>query len=353
MNDENQTWIDLPRRRGFFRWIVALAEVMVVFFFVSQLGQKLYRWTELPFADDFLFVEDADPDFLAAIPFELSYDAATFGLVIMAVLLTGIVRGRTSLISYGFYREPGRFWELLRLGVMAGAAIYCIPNLLKVIDHYVADIGPGTSFWKLQAQVSWGWEYWLFMAVAGFLVIPIIEEFLVRGYLLGRLNENFRPGEAIIISAFLFSSAHLQYLKPDVLSIGSSIGIVLNSLLLGYIVYRTGSILPGMIAHMFVNLPATPGWKVLGIVAAAVCLGYFHRRVSKFVREWLSLTVQRTDLKTIAIALVFVFITARAVTGKLPYADVWYGICIALFVCSLLMRSTWGNQRVSTKVDSP
>jgi membrane protease YdiL (CAAX protease family) len=353
MTNENRTWINLPRRRSFFQWIVALAEVMVVFFFVPQLGQKLYRWTELPFADDFLFVADGEPDFVTAIPYELSYYAATFGLVVMATLLIGIVRRRTSPISYGLYREPGRFREVLRLGVFAGAAIYCIPNLLKVIDYYVADIGPGTAFWNLQAQVSWGWEYWLLMAVSGFLVIPVIEEFLVRGYLLGRLNENFRPGEAIIISAFLFSSAHLQYLKPDILSIGSSIGIVLNSMLLGYIVYRTGSILPVMIAHMIVNLPATPGWKVFGIATAVVCLGCFHRRVSKFVKEWLGMTRQGTDLKTIGIALVFVFITARAVTGKLPYADAWYGVCITLFVCSLLMRSTWKNGRVNTNMDSP
>ena len=41
----------------------------------------------------------------------------------------------------------------------------------------------------------------------GYALVPLYEEFLLRGYMLGRLNENFRPGEAVILIAFLFGFA--------------------------------------------------------------------------------------------------------------------------------------------------
>ncbi|MCF0208617.1 MAG: CPBP family intramembrane metalloprotease, partial [Bacteroidaceae bacterium] len=84
----------------------------------------------------------------------------------------------------------------------------------------------------------------------GFIVIailvPLAEEIVFRGSVL-RVFLNFnRPWLAIVISAMLFGLVHgntAQFIHATLLGI-----------LLGYVYYKTGSILPGVFLHFINNL---------------------------------------------------------------------------------------------------
>ena len=78
---------------------------------------------------------------------------------------------------------------------------------------------------------------------------PIAEELLFRGAVLGSLLEwrpiRSMPWMAILLSAALFALAHMNPAQmPGTIAIG---------LLYGWLVYRTGSLLPGLIGHTFNN----------------------------------------------------------------------------------------------------
>ena len=99
-----------------------------------------------------------------------------------------------------------------------------------------------------------------FYSVQGVFAIgilgPIAEELLFRGVVLDSLLHwdriEGRPWLAIILSAVLFSLAHMNPAQlPATLSMG---------LFFGWLCYRTGSLLPGIVLHVFNNsLPCIAG----------------------------------------------------------------------------------------------
>jgi membrane protease YdiL (CAAX protease family) len=86
--------------------------------------------------------------------------------------------------------------------------------------------------------------------VAALGVVPaLVEELFFRGLLLGTLLRHMRPRNAIVTSALLFGFFHLvdQVLLERVI-ISTLLGLVL-----GWLAWRTGSIVPGMILHALHN----------------------------------------------------------------------------------------------------
>ena len=86
-----------------------------------------------------------------------------------------------------------------------------------------------------------------YLAIA--MAAPVAEEVLFRGAILRALLQGGqRPWVAIAISAILFAIGHLNPAQmPHAFLIG---------LLLGWMYYRTGSILPGILFHLVNNTVA-------------------------------------------------------------------------------------------------
>jgi membrane protease YdiL (CAAX protease family) len=95
---------------------------------------------------------------------------------------------------------------------------------------------------------------WGYFAVG--LFAPIAEEFVFRGAALrSLLNGTRKPWVAIILSALLFSLAHLNPAQM--------LHAFLVGLLLGWMYWRTGSIIPGIVYHWVNNTVAYVGENLL------------------------------------------------------------------------------------------
>lgn len=81
-----------------------------------------------------------------------------------------------------------------------------------------------------------------FMAI---VAAPILEEILCRGIILKGLLKNYSPYKAILISAIFFSVMHLNPWQ--------SIPAFFYGLFLGWIYFKTQSVIPGMIFHATLN----------------------------------------------------------------------------------------------------
>lgn len=93
------------------------------------------------------------------------------------------------------------------------------------------------------------------MAIIGFFAIltaPFIEELVFRGFLQSSLYKYFKPSMAIFITSLVFTLFHTAYSSAIV----AWMNVMLLGVLFGYIRHRTGSVIPGMIGHLFNNILA-------------------------------------------------------------------------------------------------
>jgi ABC-2 type transport system permease protein/sodium transport system permease protein len=83
------------------------------------------------------------------------------------------------------------------------------------------------------------------------VVQPVCEEFFFRGYLLRGLRDRFSGPGAVVVSSLLFGLFHV--LNPTLLTPERFLPTTFLGLFLGWVCYRTGSVLPGMVLHMLHN----------------------------------------------------------------------------------------------------
>jgi len=89
----------------------------------------------------------------------------------------------------------------------------------------------------------------VFSIVTGVIAAPLLEEMLCRGIILRGLLQNYPPYWAIAISAIFFGAIHLNPWQ--------AIPAFFSALFLGWIYYKTKSLIPCIIIHLTNNLVAT------------------------------------------------------------------------------------------------
>lgn len=131
--------------------------------------------------------------------------------------------------------------------------------------------------------MAWDLSFWVYMAVGSFLIVPLVEEFTARGYVLGRIRESYSGGATLVLMAVFFALAHGQYHSLEILMGGQLLLLVLGSIFLGYSVYRTGSLVPAIVAHGLTNIPLTLEWRFAAVAAGLAALISCRRAVAKWL----------------------------------------------------------------------
>lgn len=85
----------------------------------------------------------------------------------------------------------------------------------------------------------------IFSIAMAVIAAPILEEIICRGIILKGLLKNYPSYKAILISAIFFSVIHLNPWQ--------AIPAFFSGLFLGWIYYKTQSVIPGMIIHATIN----------------------------------------------------------------------------------------------------
>ena len=81
------------------------------------------------------------------------------------------------------------------------------------------------------------------------IAAPVLEEILCRGIVLRGLLKNYSPYTAVLVSAIFFGAIHLNPWQ--------AIPAFLGGLFLGWIYYKTQSVVPGIFIHATINVTAT------------------------------------------------------------------------------------------------
>lgn len=88
-----------------------------------------------------------------------------------------------------------------------------------------------------------------YVLVLALVFSAFTEEIIIRGVLLQWLKKHKGPLVAVLVSAFVFGLAHFSYEKSYVM-----VSAVIVGLLLGYVVVKTKSLLPSVVAHVGYNI---------------------------------------------------------------------------------------------------
>ena len=343
IEDRASRWLTLPRDKSLRARVSALGEPMVVILGGTLLARMVLRRAGLSGADQFLFREGAAPDFLTAAKAEGIWHGLRYGLIIVLALLIGWLRGRRCPASYGVSLGGQNLVGLIGMGVVLGLLASLPVQILHLVHEYVP-LGSDTPFWALKDRVVWGRDFWIYMAVGSFLVVPFLEEFTARGYVLGRLRESYSPGATLLLMAAFFALAHGQYHRADILAVGQLVSLVIFSVVFGYAVYRTGSLLSVIVAHGILNVPLGLSWRYIVLTMTLSALFVFRRETGEWLKGLGRLLCNIDDWIAMLLAVGLIagsLLTLRAAPWA-PYA--WLGVFAFLLILGLGVRSAWEHR---------
>ena len=151
-------------------------------------------------------------------------------------------------------RELLRFGSLKR-GLTIGLAVpvfaMIVDNILVLVYGvmFVAMFGeptipelPGGTSWESSSSAL------ILTFISICILTPISEELLFRGYILDSINRIHGKWPAILLSSLLFGLVHFD---PYIIGMATIGGVIY-----GWIRIRTGSLIPGIVAHAMWNTMA-------------------------------------------------------------------------------------------------
>lgn len=161
--------------------------------------------------------------------------------MVASYLLIAVLFFGKGYIKLSFGRIERRMvWPAVGMSVLMGAAlVFVVCSVL-----FLLDVSPYYQGEELERRQR------LFSGIAGALNAcifgPLIEEICFRGIVLdGLLKTRCRPWLAILLSSLLFALLH---------GLGANfVTALLFGILVGWLYWRTGSIIPGLIIHVTNN----------------------------------------------------------------------------------------------------
>jgi len=131
-------------------------------------------------------------------------------------------------------------------GLLAALIIVLVVNSVGILTFRIYEFQPETFKTARFLNELPAWKAWPVILMAS-LVAGICEETGYRGYMQVPLEKKYGPVAGISITSLVFALAHIHQAWA-----GGMLGMIVIfviSIMIGYLAYSTGSLLPGIIAH--------------------------------------------------------------------------------------------------------
>jgi membrane protease YdiL (CAAX protease family) len=215
----------------------------------------------------------------------------SFAFYLVPAFLLGRWRYKTPARAYGLTLNGYPFYKLVLMGILL-FCVACFPSSAIHLAHKYIHFGEGARHWRYNAELPRGFGYLLFLLAGDLVLPPALEETLTRGYMLRRLRDATGVATAVLLTSLLFALGHAQYLIPDAYALGISLSQFLGSVALGYVAYRTGSLIPPVVAHILSNTPLqSDQWLPHEIlfIAALIPIVIYRRAILAYALDFFAL----------------------------------------------------------------
>lgn len=147
-------------------------------------------------------------------------------------------------IGFGLFIRRQYLFPIKRFSIVAVLiASVSLIGIHVFLDPLTSLIPPSELMNKMLLEtVKQPVPYFFMIVVAA----PVLEELFFRGIILDGFLKNYDPKYAILASAFLFAVIHGN--------LPQGVGAFLSGLLIGWVYWKTGSVLAGIIIHLINNL---------------------------------------------------------------------------------------------------
>ncbi len=265
------------------RKLIALLEIVGVLVVGSFIASLILGQLDIEPMD----VRAARPDFFALSVSWLQTSSVIYGCMLVPAFLLGWSRRRWRPSDYGVTRAGRPVLTLVGVGLLAFVVV-ALPMKLLLIANEFTKLGARPPIWALFNN-DWTLSFWVFNAVANLAFQPALEELFYRGYCQTRLEEEFGGGGAILIVSLFTVLAHNQYHHLDILNIGTIVLVLPAVIGMGYLYWRTRSLIPGFVLHSAVNFATKGNYLFVLTAAMLIELIWFRRlwwpEVEKLGRE--------------------------------------------------------------------
>jgi len=194
--------------------------------------------------------------FMAFVPMEV---ITRYGMIVLyplqflpAMVYVAHQSQRNSLFEVGYKLNSSNFgpykgWMLVLITVVLTVATMMSADLPNYWNFRLTTSSPlmkeiYDQFVALMEQMTGGPFWSSFLVTAIFA--PVFEEWMCRGVVLRGLLTKMKPGWAIVVSALFFALIHMNPWQ--------ALNAFIIGLVMGYVYYRTGSLLLTMLIH-FIN----------------------------------------------------------------------------------------------------
>lgn len=164
------------------------------------------------------------------------------GMILLPTVVIAYLCTRSARVGLRL-RMPA--WNVLFLAVVTGIAVHPAYMLLAqwVMAAYPVNEAAFASMRPLTDQMAQ--THWLTLIVLMAVLPAVCEELAFRGFIFGGLLRDGQPLRAILISSVVFGVSH------GVLQ--QSISATVMGMLLGWVSWRTSSVIPAMLIHVVNN----------------------------------------------------------------------------------------------------
>lgn len=225
-----------------------------------------------------------DVDFTAAALAMLGHNTVQYGAVVVLALIAALLAGNTDRRQFGVTLGQRTLTQTILLGLGAGI-ITCFMSSAIFVAKDVFALGGDTPFWWAMERTPWDWDFWLLMFIGSFGFVALVEEIAFRGGMLGRLAQSFAPGASLLGIAMLFAYMHDQYFALGLIGYITLGSVVISGIVFGYVFLRSGSLIPAIIAHAMINIPASMEVNIALCVAGLAGMILIRKPIAQAVRR--------------------------------------------------------------------
>ena len=171
--------------------------------------------------------------------------------VVVLVLLIGLLLVFKQYDSLKFNRASSIYYLA---AIILGIGFVFFQPILAIIYH----LDFSTDYFRREFSMELLSTYPL-VVISSVILAPITEELFFRGFILRGLLENYGAVIAILVSSLLFSSIHIPMDKMIFgydWSFWQVFMTVFGGAVAGFLFYKSKSIIPPILYHMFWNLTA-------------------------------------------------------------------------------------------------
>jgi len=170
------------------------------------------------------------------------YVIVTATILWIACVYKKVIEGKSS--SFNLHLSN---WQILPF-IIIGELMISIG-----ISQPISDLIPMPELLKkFFLEMSLNTNIFTFFALV--IAAPLLEEAIFRGVILDGLLKKYSPQRSIVISSFLFGLVHMNPWQ--------FVGAFFLGLFMGWVYYKTRSLLPTILMHASTNLVAFIGMKV-------------------------------------------------------------------------------------------